>query len=163
MRSQATERQKAEYEKLTEILDGDQIDRLNGIIVQVAGPAAMMDPIIGEKLGITADQRDEMQTIARDAMSEIRDAFQAGDRDGMREKMTEIQADIAKQSVAILTESQRTQLDEMKGEPFELSEEDQTAMRGGRGGRGGGAAGGGRGGRGGAGGGAQRRGRPQTE
>jgi hypothetical protein len=84
-------------------------------------------------------------------MEDMRDTFQAGDREGMRARMEEFRATIEKESMAVLTDGQREELVQLKGDPFELSDEDLASVRGGRGGRGGRDGGG------------QRRGRPQLE
>lgn len=153
-RAAAADRQKQQNEKLAEILDSDQMNRLNEIYLQVAGGSALMDPMIAEKLDITADQQQAIQDAVRDEMAKMREAFQSGDRDAMRQRMEEIRSNIEKAAVATLTDAQRDQLDEMKGEPFELSDEDRQALRAGRGGPGGPA---------GPGGGGRRRGRPQAD
>lgn len=136
MRAARVEQQKKMNEKLAEILGDEKMGRLNEIFVQAAGVAALQDPMVADKLDITQDQTDEMQQVARDAMGDMREAFQSQDRDAIREKMEEIRASIEKDSLAVLTSVQKEMLDEMKGAPFELSEEDQQALRGfGRGGR----------------------------
>ncbi|MCO6047636.1 hypothetical protein NG895_27340 [Aeoliella sp. ICT_H6.2] len=158
MRAARAEQQKKMNDKLAEILGVDRFERLNEIFVQTAGVAALQDPMVVEKLGITEEQTEEMQQVARDAMSGMREAFQSQDRDAIREKMEEIRADIEKDTMGVLSSDQKEKLEKMKGEPFKLSEEDQQALSGGRGGRarGGDAAPGGRGGR-------ARGGRPQAD
>jgi hypothetical protein len=162
MRQEAAQRQKEQEEKLAEILGPDKMARLNEIYIQAAGVSALQDPSVAEKLDITEEQRNEMREVSQDVMADFRETLQDGDREAMRERMTEMRAEVEKETMAVLSDDQKEKFNEMKGAPFTLSDEDRQALRGGgRGGRGGDAAGGGRGGRGGEGG--QRRGRPQSD
>lgn len=163
MRQEAAQRQKEQDEKLAEILGPDKTARLNEIYLQAAGVSALQDPTVAEKLGLTQDQQEEMRQVSQDVMADFRETMQeGGDREAMRERMTEMRAEVEKETMAVLSDDQKEKFNEMKGAPFTLSDEDRQALRGGgRGGRGGDAAGGGRGGRGGEGG--QRRGRPQSD
>ncbi len=151
-REEARDRQNRENDKLSEILDSDQMRRLHGIYAQVAGAAALRDPMIGNALGLSEDQQDQLQQIGADARNQMREAFQSGDREGMREKLSEINENTLNDSMAVLSDDQLSSLDALKGDPFELSEEDRRSMFSRRGGRGAGQ--GGEGGR---------RGRPQPE
>lgn len=154
-REEAAERQKKELEMLADILDDQQYKRLNGIYVQVAGVAALQDPMVREEVNISDEQIEEIQQATRDAMADLRGQFQpGGDREAMRERMAEVRSKIEEAAMGVLSDEQQSTLASIKGEPFELSEEDQQALRGRRGGRGG------QGGPAGPGG---RRGRPQQE
>lgn len=155
-RAARAEQQKKMNAKMGEILGEEKMQRLNEIFVQAAGVNALQDPMVAEKLEISEGQLEDMQQVARDAFSGMREVFQSQDRDAIREKMEEIRAGIEKDTVAILSDDQKSKWEDMKGETFELSEEDQQSLRrGGRGGRGGGGGGGFGGG--------QRRGRPEAE
>ncbi|MGI9455320.1 MAG: hypothetical protein ACR2NU_02095 [Aeoliella sp.] len=161
MREQAAERQKLEAEKLADILDSDQLQRLTEIFVQVAGVGALGDAHVREELNISDDDAEEISEVTRESTEgmrdEMRELFQSGDRDSIREKMTEIRSKIEEQVLATLTTEQQQAFEELKGEPFELSDEDRQSLRRGRGGRGGGD-GRGRGDEG-----ERRRGRPEAE
>ncbi len=73
------------------------------------------------------DLREEMQQLFQD---------ENADRDEMREKMTEMRKKADQEVLATLTAKQQKQLEELKGDPFELPA--QALRGGGRGGRGGG-------------------------
>lgn len=137
-REQMTTMQQAQEEKLAEILDADQMERLGEIYVQVGGVAALMDPATAEHLGITEEQQDEMRQAVRDAMSDMRGQRGEGDREGMRERMAEAREKMQQAAVDVLSTEQQEQYEAMKGEPFALSQEDRQALVGGGMRRGGG-------------------------
>ena len=93
----------------------------------------------------------------RELMESMRGSFQpGGDRDAMRDVFEKMQAErekIGKQTetevMAMMSDDQKTKLEELKGKPFDLDMRQLMMGRGGFGGGppGGGAAGGGRGGR----------------
>jgi hypothetical protein len=123
--------------------------RLDEIYIQVLGVRALQDPEVSKKLGITTRQKErieEVQTESRDKIrSQMESLFQSGDREQIREKMTEFRKESDNKVLAILTTGQKKTFEQMKGEPLELPED---ALRGGGGG-GRGGRGGGQGGRGG--------------
>lgn len=121
-----------EIDTLSEVLLPHQMTRLNEIYVQVMGAGAIQDPKIAEELEITEDQVAEMQDVRdemREAMRGLRDG---GDREAMREKFAEINAEINEKIMAVLSDEQQEKLDKMKGEEFELPE-DAMPRRGRRG------------------------------
>ncbi len=140
-RKQAEERTKIEKEKLNEILLPHQMKRLDEIYVQVLGVRALQDPEVSKKLGITTRQKEQIEKVQNESRESIRSQmeslFQSGDREQIREKMTEFRKESDNKVLAILTASQKKTFEQMKGEPLELPED---ALRGGggRGGRGGG-------------------------
>ncbi len=135
---------KQNKEKLAEILLPHQLDRLNQIRIQVLGTGALEDSEVAAKLKITEEQKKGLKA-ERDAMaSQFRELFTGGgDREGMFEKMRELRTESEKKLMAVLSDEQQKQLEELKGEPFEMP---RGAFRG-FGGRGRGGPGGGRPGR----------------
>ena len=195
MQKQREELSKKTDEVLNALLEPAQTSRLDQISLQMRlnsglAQALKSDDLKG-KLKITEDQvakLDEAEASAqeemRKMMEEMRGAFQGGRPGGqgapdapaapngfeaMREKMEAARKKTSESAMAVLTDSQKTQLEEMKGAAFEI---DMRAMMGGRGGFGG-PGGGGPGGPGGPGGrgqggpggqgGRTRGGRPQAE
>lgn len=132
--------------KLAEIL-GDKLKRLKQIRVQTAGSMIFADPTFQKDLGITDEQKTkltELQTAARDQMREI---FQSAgdDPDARRKAMEDFQKEQTEKAMAILTDAQKTKLNELKGEPIDFKVDMRSMMGGGRG-RGPGGPGGGDGG-----------------
>lgn len=134
------------------MLDEKQQTRLTEIYVQVAGMAALTDETVAKKVGLSADEQAKVKELIDANRSEMQELFQemrdGGDREAMREKMTEMGEKLNKSLEELLSDEQLKKFEELKGEKFEMPQ-----GRGGRGGAGGGGAGGGRGGRGGNGGG----------
>lgn len=200
MQKQREELSRKTDEVLNALLEPAQTTRLDQIALQMRlssglAQALQSDDLKG-KLKINDDQvakLKEAETVAqeemRKMMEDMRGAFQGGRPGGqgapgapgapgaangfeaMREKMEAARKKTSEAAMAVLTDAQKTQLEEMKGAAFEI---DMRAMMGGRGGFGGPGGGpGGQGGQGGRGqggpggqggqGGRTRGGRPQTE
>ena len=140
-RKQAQERANLEVQKLEDVLLPHQMKRLTEIYVQAAGISVLEDPQIAERLKIDDAQRKQLAAAQDEVMGELRgkmrELFESGDRDAAREKMTELRKEAEKKILAALSAEQRTELDKMKGDPFDVPAD---ALRGGRqrGGRGGG-------------------------
>lgn len=145
-----TERLNQEMAKLGEVLNDEQMKRLEEIYVQVQGASAVTDPKVAEKLNISAAQQEELQTVQGDARGRMMEQFRdMRDSDMTREELQaqreELQKQTDEQMLAVLSESQKNAFAQMKGAALELTQDDlRQARRGGRGGRGGGDFGGGR-------------------
>jgi Spy/CpxP family protein refolding chaperone len=137
--------------KVNDVLDKDQQKRLMGILVQVAGANATLDPAVAKELNITDDQKAKLREARESNMQAMRDAF-AGARDGNREEMRakfeKLRDESNQKLMAVLTADQQAQLESLKGEKVEI---DMAQLRGpgggfggrqGRGGEGGGRPGG---------------------
>ena len=130
----------AEAEKEAEkILLPQQFERLKGIYIQVSGPAtAVVDPAIANDLGLTADQKANVEKIQNAVREVMRQGFAgAGGQDAspeqrraqfaqMREKMTAAQKEADQRVLGLLTPEQQQKLEQMKGPRFEL---DMSQMR----------------------------------
>jgi hypothetical protein len=164
-RKEREEQTKAQMAKISEILEEDQMGRLNELYVQAQGVGALQNPDIAAKLEITDDQREELREVSRDMqqemMAEMRDLRESGDREAMQAKMTELRKEMEEEVLDVLNDDQKEKFTAMKGEPMEGLDQALRSMRGrgfgeGRGGQGRGGEGR-RGGRRGA------EGRPQAE
>ncbi|MEI8380132.1 MAG: Spy/CpxP family protein refolding chaperone [Planctomycetota bacterium] len=122
--------------KLAEVLDAKQVERLNQIALQAAGPGAYSDPDVAKALKLSKEQQDKLATITKEFGEKQRASFTGGGGGGgedARAKMRELSAARDKDLAAVLTADQKTQLDKMKGKEFDVA-----ALRGGPGGPGGG-------------------------
>ena len=94
-----------------------------------------------EKLEISAEQADKIATTSAEAnrnlRTRMRELFQAGNMEAMREEMTKARDQMNAAVLALLSDDQKARFEEMQGAAFDLP-----APRGF--GRGGGAAGGNR-------------------
>ncbi len=114
--------------KVKEILDEGQQKRLLGIFVQVNGANAVANPEVAKELNVTDDQKKKIEEIRQknmDSMRGLRD--QSGDREAMREKMTKLRDEESKAMLAVLTDAQQKQLEELKGEKVDI---DLSQLRG---------------------------------
>ncbi|MEM6363389.1 MAG: hypothetical protein AAF745_03110, partial [Planctomycetota bacterium] len=150
MRAKLAERAEAMKMDLEVILLPEQIERLEELSIQARGLMALSDPSVAERLNLTEAQQEEMRTVRDEASNEMRtqmrELFTSGDREGIREKVESMRAEIETKVLNVLTTEQQQSFEAMKGEPF-----DKAALNvGGRGGPGGaGGRGDARGGRGG--------------
>lgn len=143
-RARPQEREKlfdAANAKLAEVLDEGQQKRLMGIQIQVVGAASLFDKAIAEELGVTADQRSQLREVQRgigeamqDAMAELRDKDLS--REEIAAELGKVRDENDKKLLAVLTEDQQDQYEELQGEKVEI-DMSQLRGRGGFGGRGG--------------------------
>ena len=124
------ERIQAELDQLGEVLEEDQIDRLNEIFVQVSGVAVLQDPLVAKELEISEEQYEEMKELRDEMRSEIREMARDGDREQMREKFTEMNKELGEKMMGVLSDSQQDDLEEMKGKKFDLPEDAMPQRRG---------------------------------
>ncbi|MDG2186634.1 MAG: hypothetical protein P8K79_13240 [Mariniblastus sp.] len=124
------ERIQAELDQLGEVLEEDQIDRLNEIFVQVSGVAVLQDPLVAKELEISEEQYEEMKELRDEMRSEIREMARDGDREQMREKFTEMNKELGEKLMGVLSDSQQDDLEEMKGKKFDLPEDAMPQRRG---------------------------------
>ncbi len=135
--------------QLEEVLLPAQFERLEQIAVQAQGASVLATPEMAKKLTLTAAQTEKLQAEMKTASDGLREKmgelFRSGDRDSIREKMAEKRKEDDAKLVAILDESQKSEFEKLKGEPFDVA---SLAMGGpgGPGGFGGGPGGGGPGG-----------------
>lgn len=112
-------------EKFAEILTPEQVTRGDEIRIQLEGARSFARPKIQEKLGLTEEQVAQMEAVGtrlREKFQELGEIARSGDaaaREGLREQLEELGKRGETAAFHILTEEQRAQFEEMKGEPFE--------------------------------------------
>ena len=152
MEKQRAERSKAQAKVVSNVLLPMQVERLDEIRIQLMGVAALANKEIAEKIGVSEDQIEKMKKAVEESASSMRDKmremFQSGDMENIREKMTELRAEMENTALAQLSEAQKKSFEKLKGEKFEIDLRELMGGRGGRGGRGRGGFGGGGGDRG---------------
>ena len=135
----------AQYtEKLSDVLLPHQADRLLGISIQLRGAAALQDPAVAKRIGLTDAQQKELTTKLEALSERNRGAFRGG-QDGERPDREALQARLQEQRQerdniinSVLTSDQKKKLDELKGEEIDRAQLFQRqGGQGGRGGRGG--------------------------
>lgn len=127
MREEAVKKAAEMKEKLEEVLFPEQTSRLEQIALQVRGVQALNDDDVATELGITDDQKKELEEV-RDSMREemgakAREMFaNRGEGDNPREAIAEFRKAMETKILAVLTDEQQTKFEEMKGEKFEMPE-----------------------------------------
>jgi len=120
--------------KLKETLKPEQLERVQQIAYQAAGPNAYTNPDVVKALDITKEQQEKIATVNKDYQEKMA-ALRTGGGGGGREAFTKLRdeqnADLAK----VLTKEQSEKWTTLKGKDFDTST--INPFGGGRGGRGG--------------------------
>ena len=145
--------------KIKEILTSGQYKRYQEISLQQQGAMALMRPDIGDKIGLSDAQRDQIQEIMRNNRPQMGPRpggeGERPDPEKMRAEMEKHRAELNAKIVAVLTSNQKSQWQSMLGRPFKIVHPEGgrgfggpggPGGQGGRGGFGGGQRGGGGGG-----------------
>lgn len=123
-------------EKVADVLKDDQAKRVNEIRLQANGPAALVgDEELARKLNVSREQRQQIREVLRAQGEKTGELFRGrqgeGGRERVRERMEELRKETNEQLLAVLSDEQKEQWQEMTGAPFEL---DRSQLRfGGRG------------------------------
>lgn len=133
-------------DKIGEILDPTQFDRLVGLFAQQSPMQAIRHRLIGEKMKeancpVTDDQMTKMKEAEESAGVKTRELFSGGfnreEMAKMGEKMQEIRKESEEKAFAVLNDSQKKKFEEIKGEKFEFPRPQFGGFGGPGGGRGG--------------------------
>jgi Spy/CpxP family protein refolding chaperone len=111
------------------LLTPQQIARLNEINIQVVGVAALSFNDVAEKLGLTAEQKTQLKTVAAEARRKQDDLnatnngrpVEASKRPAYKQKLTQIASERTKQALAVLTDEQQAKFKILQGEKFDTS------------------------------------------
>ena len=138
-RKRSEETNKKIAKLVEDVLLPHQKERLDQIALQMQGTAALFTPKVREALKITAETGEKMQHVSREVMEGVRDkareAFQSGNRDGIRELFENAQKEVNEKVLGLLSDSQKKNFEEMKGKPFKLPEGALRRPGGGQGGQ----------------------------
>jgi Spy/CpxP family protein refolding chaperone len=122
-----------------EILNPEQVARFKQVVLWVQGSRALVDNAeLGKQLNLTDDQKGAVKTIVDESDKKRRELFQGlgqaspEDRAKAFEQMTTMNNEMVAECMAVLTDTQKSQLDKMKGPKFQL---DMSQLRGRRGGQ----------------------------
>lgn len=126
-RAYLQKRNETAWESLPGVLQPDQMKRLREIYLQKQGASALFEDTVADELKLTEAQRKrlvEMQTEVRDRMrAQMRELFGNPDRSGVYRKLDASREEAGQRFIAVLTETQREQFNNMKGRPFKLAEQ----------------------------------------
>jgi Spy/CpxP family protein refolding chaperone len=124
---------------LKETLKPEQLERVQQISYQIAGPAAYSNPDVVKALDITKEQQEKLATVNKDFQEKQRALFAGGNAEGAREAFTKLRDEQNAEIAKVLTKEQTEKFTALKGKTFDV-----TTLFGGRG-QGGGRPGGKRG------------------
>jgi Spy/CpxP family protein refolding chaperone len=112
----------ATYKDLKSILDEGQYARYHQINLQAMGVDAFSQKEVQDKLKITDDQKQKIESLGADLREELRglrDEFQ-NDFQGMMQKSRELRAAALAKVTELLTEDQKGAWKELTGKPFTM-------------------------------------------
>lgn len=122
MRAQMEKRQAEQKKAIAAILSESQIKRLGEIKIQLQGNSAVMDPEVGEKVGLSDDQRDKIQVAMEDIRENMpRPDFNSGERPDpkqMQAQMKKMQEQMDSAIGSVLTADQKAKLKALGGKAF---------------------------------------------
>ncbi|TWU45638.1 hypothetical protein Q31b_08140 [Novipirellula aureliae] len=134
MQAQQAEQTKKIRGELEKILQPEQMTRLDQIAIQVQGVAALSNPEVQAKLGITEAQKTKLETVNADVRTKMQEAMQnRGDRAAMQEAFANVRKEMEEAAMKVLTSEQQKAFSDMKGTAFEMPEQTRGAGRGNRG------------------------------
>jgi len=116
-------------EKIGTILDPIQMDRLVGLFIQRDSVRTFRSKTVASKLEITPEQKTSIAEIEGKVGEEMRSAMTPG-AENAREIMDKIRKESEAKVMGVLTASQKTKMEELKGAKFEFP---APPARGGRG------------------------------
>ena len=138
MRKKMEKRAREAEAKIKDILLPEQWDRLQEIRIQASGTGALLMKEVQQKIKLSEEQvakiRKTMEDSQREMMTKMREMFQGGNREGLREKIGEMRKEIEKKVLGDLTSDQREAFEKLKGEKIEI-DLSRGFGRGGAGGR----------------------------
>lgn len=123
------EHAKENQDRISKILTPQQNARLTEINLQVAGAAALSFGDVAEKVGLSTDQKAKLKSISAEARRKLSELNAANNNRPVdrskaqeyRKKVAEIAAEHSSQSLAVLTDAQRTQFEQLQGAKFDTS------------------------------------------
>jgi hypothetical protein len=110
---------------LEKVLSSAQRERMDQIVLQSQGWAALGRVRIADQLKLASDQREAVARIlidAQEGLKNIRLQASAGKNvPELNRKIARIGSDLQNDLAALLTPAQRSQWDDLRGKPFELA------------------------------------------
>ena len=110
-------------------LDDVQKSRLNGLIAQVNGASALLDPAIAKAMELGDELVGKLKSVNDSNQAARREAFQAGQdlsQEQRTEAMAKLTANESKSLMGLLSEAQVKKLESLKGAALTI---DQTPLR----------------------------------
>jgi Spy/CpxP family protein refolding chaperone len=114
-----------EQKRLAEILKPEQLARLKEISLQAQGAAALRKPELANALGLTLEQRAQLNAAFKQADKQRSKSLQASTMGGVMSsgsmKPNELEQELMQKALRVLTPEQRHTFEKMKGKPVDLT------------------------------------------
>lgn len=120
LREQAAKRAAETMTKIEGVLKPAQVKRLKQLGVQARGARALTSKDVAESLKLSDAQQKEIAAAIEKSSAEMREAFQGGNRENARQKFTEIRKKLDEALMGVLTDDQKKEFNNLKGEAFDL-------------------------------------------
>lgn len=107
---------------ISDVLLPHQLERLDQIALQMLGVRALEDKEVQQELGLTEDQKQQMQKAREQMAEKMRAMFAPGaDRpENPRERIESLRKETEQSVLAVLTAGQKEKFEKMKGPKFDL-------------------------------------------
>jgi len=110
---------------LAEVLNPDQMKRLNQIDLQVKGYRALNEARVQMALKMSNEQKDSLTTILNDSDKEMKEALKEAQGGGggfgaVREKLTTLRKETQDKAMGLLNADQKKTWQELTGEEFKM-------------------------------------------
>lgn len=125
------EHNQAVTKKINAVLTPEQAKRLKEINIQVQGIRAILDPEVQKELGLSVDQKAQIQKAQQENQRAMMEMFQGQrggggggnvNREAMREARDKMNKQFEDALTKVLTPEQAQKLKEMGGAPFKLAQ-----------------------------------------
>jgi hypothetical protein len=111
---------RAATQKVIDVLDPAQRQRLQEISIQQNGPRSLQDPDVVRELGLSDQQKTKLDEAIAQNTKDFETGFGQGSREEWRERANQLADEADRRFLGVLTDEQKTKLEELKGEPFEV-------------------------------------------
>jgi Spy/CpxP family protein refolding chaperone len=121
MREAMNKRQKEVNDKLDKLLDPAQRKRIQEVYIQVNGAGALQDEAVAKALQLTGEQEEKLEEVREASRDEFMNAgLRDLDDEERAKKIDELTKSRDDKAMAVLTEEQRADFNEMKGEELKV-------------------------------------------
>jgi Spy/CpxP family protein refolding chaperone len=121
MRAAMNKAQAEVNEKLDKLLDPTQRKRMQEIYIQVNGAGALQDESVAQALQLTDEQKEKLEEVRDQSRDDFMNAgLRDLDDEARAKKIEELTKSRDDKLVAVLTEEQRADFSEMKGDELEV-------------------------------------------
>ena len=121
MREAMNKAQAEASKKLDELLDPGQRKRLQEVYIQVNGAGALQDEAVAKALQLTDEQQEKLEEVREASRDEFMNAgLRDLDDEARAKKIEELTKSRDEKALAVLTEEQRADFGEMKGEELKV-------------------------------------------